>query len=83
MARMKGDGSYKVGHGKPPVEFQFKKGKSGNRSGRPKGSKNKQRHPEDTLANMILDEGHGQIDLTEGTSHKRMAAAKAMLRQLA
>src|ERR1700678_861007 len=27
---------YEIGHGRPPSEFQFKKGQSGNLSGRPK-----------------------------------------------
>lgn len=31
--------SYKVGYGRPPAEHQFAKGQSGNRAGRPRGSK--------------------------------------------
>ena len=31
---------YKVGYKKPPIENQFKEGKSGNPKGRPLGSKN-------------------------------------------
>ncbi|MGY3477315.1 DUF5681 domain-containing protein [Bradyrhizobium ottawaense] len=42
-----GDG---VGYGRPPREHQFKPGQSGNKNGRPKGSKN-----EATIINEILD----------------------------
>ena len=35
----KGEASYEVGNKKPPKEFQFKPGQSGNHKGRPKGSK--------------------------------------------
>ncbi len=31
---------YAVGYGRPPKDFQFKKGQSGNDKGRPKGSRN-------------------------------------------
>ena len=33
-------GDYKVGYGKPPMKNKFQKGKSGNPSGRPKGTRN-------------------------------------------
>lgn len=32
---------YEVGYGKPPLEHRFRKGKSGNPNGRPKGARNK------------------------------------------
>ena len=31
---------YEVGYGKPPTNTRFRKGQSGNRTGRPKGVKN-------------------------------------------
>jgi Family of unknown function (DUF5681) len=45
-----GDGTYEVGHGKPPTHSQFQKGRSGNRFGRPRGSRNLK-----TLAKSILN----------------------------
>ena len=44
---------YKVGYGKAPKATRFKPGKSGNPSGRPKGSKNLKTDIEDVLAETI------------------------------
>lgn len=38
--KKKTDGDYDVGYGKPPKHTRFKKGRSGNPKGRPKGSRN-------------------------------------------
>jgi hypothetical protein len=34
----KGNGTYRVGYGRPPVHSRFRKGQSGNPKGRPRGS---------------------------------------------
>ena len=40
MSKKKTDSDYDVGYGKPPEHTRFKKGRSGNPKGRPKGSSN-------------------------------------------
>ena len=49
---------YEIGYGKPPKKHQFKPGQSGNRKGRPKGTKNTA-----TLLREILDR---KIELRTG-----------------
>ena len=44
----------KVGYGKPPVGTRFKKGKSGNPGGRPKGIKSKAAIAHDALSREVL-----------------------------
>jgi hypothetical protein len=75
-------GDYPVGYGVTPQDKRFKSGVSGNRKGRPKGSKNVELHSGESLASMILGEGHQTIDVKEGDTQKRMAAAKAVLRRM-
>lgn len=47
------DEKYDIGYGKPPEETRFSKGKSGNPSGRPKGSRNTYKLLEDLLAQKV------------------------------
>jgi hypothetical protein len=57
-----------IGYGSPPVHSRFKKGQSGNPSGRAKGSQNLK-----TIFNKVLDE---EISLREGSEVKRSRRRK-------
>jgi len=61
-----------VGYKSPPVHTRFQPGKSGNPSGRAKGSQNFK-----TLFNKILNE---KISVREGSDVKKVSKAEAILR---
>jgi uncharacterized protein DUF5681 len=63
-----------IGYRRPPKNTQFKKGKSGNPNGRPKGSRN---------VGAILSEVMKQkVSVTENGKTRRMPALEVMLRRL-
>ena len=64
--------AYKVGYRRPPVHTRFQPRKSGNPSGRPKGTKNLR-----TLFDKILNE---EISLREGATVRKVSKAEALLR---
>lgn len=66
---------YEVGYCKPPEHSRFQPGRSGNPSGRPKGTQNFK-----TLFQKIMRE---QISLREGSVTKKISKAEAILRGLA
>ena len=67
--------AYDVGYRRPPKATQFKKGKSGNPKGRPKGSR---------PIGAVLQEVLGQrISVTENGKTRRLPALEVMLRRLA
>lgn len=68
------DKDYEVGYGKPPVETRFKEGQSGNKKGRPKGSKNVH-----TLLNEILSQ---KVSLKENDKVLKVSKKAGMLMQL-
>ena len=65
---------YSVGYGKPPVHSRFKKGRSGNLKGRPKGERNRT-----TILNSILNE---RVVVTDNGVRKRITKQEAVYKQL-
>ncbi|MBB4379876.1 DUF5681 domain-containing protein [Bradyrhizobium sp. SBR1B] len=67
-----GDG---VGYGRPPREHQFKPGQSGNKGGRPKGSKN-----EATIINEILNR---KIDIRDKGRLRKISVLEGIFTKFA
>jgi hypothetical protein len=68
------DAGYAVGYRRPPLHTRFQPGRSGNPSGRPKGSPNLR-----SLFEKIMKE---EISLREGEVTKKITKAEAILRGL-
>ncbi|MFK4538452.1 DUF5681 domain-containing protein [Bradyrhizobium ottawaense] len=65
----------RVGYGRPPREHQFKPGHSGNKNGRPKGSKN-----EATIINELLNR---KIDIRENGRARKISVHEGILLKFA
>lgn len=62
---------YLVGYGKPPKKTQFKKGQSGNPSGRPKGSTN----PDDLIRKLLFK----PVTVTQNGKATKVPTIEALL----
>jgi len=65
---------YKVGYGKPPKSRQFRRGKSGNPKGRPRGSLK--------LATDLAAELNEQITVREDGKPRRVSKQRALIKSL-
>jgi len=63
--------NYEVGYARPPKKTQFKRGRSGNPKGRPKGAKN-----EATILSSIFNR---QIESREGGRVRKISVLEGML----
>jgi hypothetical protein len=63
-----------VGYGKPPKRSRFKKGTSGNKGGRPKGTKN--------LGTLIREEMNKRVSISENGQRRTITKAEAAIKQL-
>ena len=67
-------GDYEVGYGKPPRHTRFQPGRSGNRRGRPKGTKN--------LKTDLMEELGEKIVVREGEQSQRVSKQRAVVKSL-
>jgi hypothetical protein len=65
---------YNVGYRKPPKHTQFKRGKSGNPAGRPKGTRN--------LSTDLADELAERIAINEGGRRRTISKQRALVKQI-
>jgi hypothetical protein len=66
-----GEGDYRVGYGRPPLDTRFKPGVSGNPRGRPRGTKN---------LNTLLDKIMSRcVTITERGTPRRVPYMEALL----
>jgi hypothetical protein len=68
---------YEIGYGKPPTETRFKKGKSGNPSGRPK-----RRAPQKDTGKILQHFDNEEIVLMVDGKPKRMLQGEVLFQQL-
>ena len=64
----------KVGRGNPPVHTRFRKGTSGNKAGRPQGSRN--------IRTILMEAARSRVDVTIDGKSRTISKAQATAMQL-
>lgn len=77
-----GNGDYEVGYGRPPKHTRFRKGQSGNPTGRPKGAKNKPKITSNTLNDMLRRELGREVEIRGPSGPEVLSIAQAAARAL-
>lgn len=76
---------YAIGRCKPPVEYRFRKGQSGNPAGRPRRTGapgDRLRGAAEPTQQMILDEAYGLVTVCDGDSEIEMPTNQAVFRAI-
>ena len=75
-------GDYKVGFGKPPKEFKFKPGQSGNVRGRPRGTR-KRYSLDEPLSEIVFEEAGKLVPVNENGRQSLISIGRLAVRQAA